>query len=105
MPQAIFNGVVIADSDETVTVEGNHYFPPESIKQEYFSETPTYATTCPWKGVASYYDVQVDGEQEQAVAWTYKDPSQAATMIKDHVAFYPKVRIEAAPKRGLFGRK
>ena len=104
MPQALFNGVVIADSEETVVVEGNHYFPPESIKPEYFSETPSYHTTCGWKGLASYYDVEVDGERAQAVAWTYRDPSQAASNIKDHVAFYPRVRIEGAPRRGLFSR-
>lgn len=104
MPQAMFNGVVIAESEETVVVEGNHYFPPESIKPEYFSATPSYNTTCPWKGLASYYDVEVEGERAQAVAWTYKDPSQAASNIKDHVAFYPKVRIEGAHRRGLFSR-
>jgi uncharacterized protein (DUF427 family) len=104
MPQAMFNGVVIAESDETVVVEGNHYFPPESIKPEFFIETPSYNTTCPWKGLASYYDVEVEGERAQAVAWTYKDPSRAASNIKDHVAFYPKVRIEGAPRRGLFSR-
>jgi uncharacterized protein (DUF427 family) len=105
MPQAVFNGVVIAESDETVVVEGNHYFPPESLNQEFFSQTPAYNTTCPWKGLASYYDVEVEGQRAQAVAWTYKDPSDRASMIKDHVAFYPKVSIEGAPKRGLFSRK
>jgi uncharacterized protein (DUF427 family) len=104
MPSAVFNGVVIAETEETVMVEGNHYFPPESLKGEYFSETPAYNTTCPWKGVASYYDVEVDGERAPAVAWTYRDPSERASMIKDHVAFYPKVRIEGAPGRGLFSR-
>jgi len=104
MPQALFNGIVIAESDETVVVEGNHYFPPESINQEFFSETQSYNTTCPWKGLASYYDVEVEGQRAQAVAWTYRDPSQAASNIKDHVAFYPKVRIEGAPRRGLFSR-
>ena len=105
MPQAIFNGVVIAETEETVVVEGNHYFPLESLKPEFFSETPAYNTTCPWKGLASYYDVEVEGERAQAVAWTYKEPSDRAAMIKDHVAFYPKVTIEGAPKRGLFSRK
>jgi len=100
----LFNGIVIAESDETVVVEGNHYFPPESINQEFFSETQSYNTTCPWKGLASYYDVEVEGQRAQAVAWTYRDPSQAASNIKDHVAFYPKVRIEGAPRRGLFSR-
>lgn len=102
MPQAVFNGEVIADSDETVIVEGNHYFPPDSIKTEFFSERDGYTTTCAWKGIASYYDVEVDGERADAVAWTYKDPSEAAANIKDHIAFYPKVQIEGA-KRRLFG--
>jgi len=104
MPQAVFNGVVIAESDETVMVEGNHYFPPDAIRTEYFSETPQHTTICPWKGVASYFDVEVGGERAQAVAWTYRDPSDRAAMIKDHVAFYPKVSIEGAPKRSLFSR-
>jgi len=94
MPQAVFNGVVIAEADDTVVVEGNHYFPPASLKHEFFSETPSYSTTCPWKGLASYYDVEVEGERAESVAWTYKEPSEAASNIKDHVAFYPKVRIE-----------
>lgn len=105
MPQAVFNGVVIAQTDETVVVEGNHYFPPESINAEFFTETPGHHTTCPWKGLASYYDVEAAGERAQAVAWTYKDPSPAAAAIKDHVAFYPRVQIEGAPRRGLFSRK
>lgn len=104
MPQAVFNGTVIADSDETVIVEGNHYFPPDSLKPEFFSETAGYHTTCPWKGLASYYDVTVGDESVRGVAWTYKDPSTAAAGIKDYVAFYPKVRIEGAAKRGLFSR-
>jgi uncharacterized protein (DUF427 family) len=105
MPRALFNGVVVADAEETVIVEGNHYFPPESLKLEFFSETLAHTTTCPWKGLASYYDVEVEGERAEAVAWTYKEPSERAAMIKDHVAFYPKVRIEGAPRRGLFSRK
>ena len=104
MPQAVFNGIVIAESDETVIVEGNHYFPPDSIKAEFFSETPGYHTTCPWKGLASYYDVQVHDQTAQGVAWTYKDPSPAAANIKDYVAFYPKVNIAGAARRGLFQR-
>ena len=104
MPTAVFNGVVIAEADETVIVEGNHYFPPESLKQEFFTETPAFNTTCPWKGLASYYDVDVEGERAEAVAWTYRDPSDRAANIKDHVAFYPKVRVEGAAKRGFFSR-
>ena len=94
MPRAIFNGVVIAEADATVIVEGNHYFPPESLHRQFFAETPSHHTTCPWKGVASYYDVEVEGERARAVAWTYRAPSERASFIKDHVAFYPRVRIE-----------
>lgn len=104
MPRAVFNGSVIADSEETVVVEGNHYFPPESLRSEYFKETPGYTTTCSWKGSASYYDVEVGDQTAQAVAWTYKDPSAQAAMIKDHVAFYPRVTIEGTAKRDLFRR-
>ena len=102
MPQAVFNGQVIADSEDTVVVEGNHYFPPDSIKHEFFVERDGYETVCPWKGTASYYDVDVNGERADAVAWTYRDPSPAAANIKNHVAFYPKVRIEGAQRR-FFG--
>ena len=105
MARAVFNDIVIAESEETVIVEGNHYFPPDSIKAEFFSETPSYNTTCAWKGVASYYDIEVEGERADAVAWTYRDPSDAASSIKDHVAFYPKVRIEASGKPGFFSRR
>ncbi len=100
MPQAVFNGTVIAESEETIVVEGNHYFPPDSLNAEFFSETPGYNTTCPWKGLASYYDVKVEEQSAPGVAWTYKEPSSAASNIKDYVAFYPKVKIEGAQKRG-----
>ena len=105
MAQAVFNGTVIAESDETVIVEGNHYFPPESIKAEFFSETVGRNTTCPWKGVASYYDVEVAGEHAPAVAWTYRNPSPAAANIKDHVAFYPAVNVEASGGGSFFTRR
>ena len=105
MARALFNDTVIAEADETIVVEGNHYFPPDSIRAEYFSETPSFNTTCPWKGVASYYDVEVEGERAPAVAWTYRDPSDAAAGIKDHVAFYPKVRVEVSEKPGFFRRR
>ena len=93
MPKAVWNGAVLAESDETVMVEGNHYFPPASVKSEYFNDSDAH-TRCPWKGTASYYDVVVDGEKYEAGAWYYPDPSQAASEIKDHVAFYGQVRIE-----------
>ena len=93
MPKAVWNGVVLAESDQTVMVEGNHYFPPESINVDYFEDSDRH-TRCPWKGTASYYDVVVDGERYNAGAWYYPDPSTAASRIKDHVAFYGRVDIE-----------
>jgi len=91
--KAVFNDQVIAESDQTEVVEGNHYFPPESIKQDYFTDSNTH-TTCPWKGKASYYSLNVDGEEAKDVAWYYPSPKDAAQQIKDHVAFYSnKVEI------------
>lgn len=92
--RAVVNGTVIAESDETVVVEGNHYFPPDSIKTEHFSPT-TRETVCPWKGTASYYDVNVDDTTLSNVAWHYPDPKPEAEKIRDHVAFYSKVSVEA----------
>lgn len=89
MPSAkvTFNGKVIAESDKTIIIEGNHYFPPESVKAELFAENDEH-TRCPWKGLASYYDVSVDGEKAGSAAWTYHEPSKAAERIKNYVAFY-----------------
>lgn len=89
MPSAkvTFNGKVIAESDRTIIVEGNHYFPPDSVRTELFSENDRH-TTCHWKGVASYYDLKVEGAEVGSAAWTYHDPSKAAERIKDYVAFY-----------------
>ncbi len=93
MPKAVWNGTVVAESDETIVMEGNHYFPPDSLKREYFVESSAH-TTCPWKGVASYYDVEVDGETAHGGAWYYPTPSSAAAQIKDYVAFWRGVRVE-----------
>ena len=93
MVKALFNGTVIAETEDYEVVEGNIYFPPESIKREYFSESGLH-TACPWKGLASYYSVQVDGQEARDVAWYYPTPSGAAANIKDHVAFYPQVTID-----------
>lgn len=93
MVKAILNGTVIAETEDYEVVEGNVYFPAESIKREYFSDS-NVRTTCPWKGVASYYSVSVEGQDAQDVAWYYPSPSNAASNIKDHVAFYPQVTIE-----------
>ena len=92
MPKAIWNGKVIAESEKTVIVEGNHYFPRDSINTEYFAESKSH-TVCPWKGVASYYNVAVDGEEYPNAAWYYPDPSHAASPIKDHIAFWHGVKV------------
>ena len=92
MAKATVSGTVIASSDETIVIEGNHYFPPDSIEWEHFA--PTELTTgCPWKGTANYYDVKVDDEVLPNAAWTYRDPKEAAAEIKDYVAFYPAVSV------------
>ena len=90
--KATWNGAVLAESDETVVVEGNHYFPAASINREYFKESDHH-TTCPWKGVASYYTVVVNGEKNENAAWYYPEPSEAARQIKDHVAFWKGVTV------------
>ena len=92
MIKAIWNGQVIAESNNTVIVEGNHYFPPESIKKEFFSESKT-TSTCPWKGFANYFDIEVDGEKNSGAAWYYRNPSEKAKEIKDHVAFWKGVKV------------
>ena len=94
MTKAIWNGVIIAESNQTEIVEGNHYFPPNSIKREYFQPNTTH-TTCPWKGVASYYDVVVGGQVNKGAAWFYPDPKPAASNIKDHIAFWRGVQVES----------
>lgn len=94
MAKAIWNGVVIAESDNTVMVEGNHYFPPESINRDYLQPSDTH-TTCPWKGKASYYTLSVNGDTNRDAAWFYPEPKDAARQIKDHVAFWRGVTIEA----------
>jgi uncharacterized protein (DUF427 family) len=91
--KATWKGAVLAESEETVVVEGNHYFPAESINRDYFRESETH-TTCPWKGVASYYDVLVGGEVNADAAWYYPEPKDAAKEIKGRVAFWRGVRVE-----------
>ena len=93
MVKALFNGTVIAETEDYEVVEGNIYFPSESIKREYFSDSGLH-TNCPWKGLARYYSVKVDGQEARNVAWYYPTPSDAAANIKGHVAFYPLVTIE-----------
>jgi len=91
--KATWKGEVIAESDDTVVVENNHYFPASSIKREHFRESETH-TVCPWKGTASYYDVVVGGEVNRDAAWFYPEPKDAAKEIKDRVAFWRGVRVE-----------
>ncbi|HIN15664.1 MAG TPA: DUF427 domain-containing protein [Dehalococcoidia bacterium] len=93
MVKALFNGTVVAETEDYEVVEGNIYFPSESIKREYFSDSGLH-TNCPWKGLARYYSVKVDGQEARDVAWYYPTPSDAAANIKGHVAFYPLVTIE-----------
>ena len=85
--KATINSQVLATSEQTVVVEGNHYFPPESINFEHFSPS-THSTHCPWKGDASYYHITVAGERKENAAWYYPEPKQAAAHIKDYIAFY-----------------
>jgi uncharacterized protein (DUF427 family) len=90
--KAIWKGQVIAESDRTVVVEGNHYFPKEAVKAEFLQDSPTH-TTCPWKGVASYYSLQVDGETNRDAAWYYPQTKDAAKHIEGYVAFWKGVKI------------
>jgi uncharacterized protein (DUF427 family) len=92
--RAIWNDIVIAESDTTEIVEGNHYFPPSAIKKEFFTDSGTH-TTCHWKGLASYYNVVVDGQTNKDAAWYYPEPKQAANNIKGYVAFWKGVKVEA----------
>ena len=91
--KATWNGKVLAESDETVVVEGNHYFPRESVKEEFFEESATH-TTCPWKGEASYFNVVAGGEVNKDAAWYYPEPKDAAKEIKGRVAFWKGVKVE-----------
>ena len=94
MAKAIVDGVVIAETNNFEVVEGNIYFPPDSINREYFTDT-SLNTTCPWKGVASYYTVTVGDKVLDNAAWYYPTPKNAASNIRDHVAFYTnKVKVE-----------
>ena len=92
MATATWNGVVIAESDQTIKVEGNHYFPPESVNPDYLADSSDH-TVCPWKGTASYYDVVVDGDTNRGAAWYYPDPKPAASDIKGYVAFWRGVQV------------
>ena len=93
MPKAIWEGAVLAESERCMVVEGNRYFPPESIRTEYFRPSET-TTVCPWKGTANYYHIEVNGKKNPDAAWYYPTPRAAANEIKDHVAFWRGVKVE-----------
>jgi uncharacterized protein (DUF427 family) len=91
--KAIWNGTVIAESNATEVVEGNHYFPADAIKREYFHESTTHSV-CPWKGTASYFSLHVDGKQNPDAAWYYPTPKDAAKNIAGYVAFWKGVEVQ-----------
>lgn len=90
--KAIWNGQLVAESDDMVVIEGNHYFPLNSIKKDFFVKSTTH-TVCPWKGTASYYSLKVDHKENQDAAWFYPEPKEAAKVIKDRVAFWKGVEV------------
>ena len=94
MPKAIWNGAVLAESDRTEVVEGNQYFPPDAINKQYFKESNTHST-CAWKGVASYYSIEVDGQVNKDAAWYYPEAKDAAKNIEGYIAFWKGVKVEA----------
>ena len=91
--KALWNGQIIAESDDTVVVEGNHYFPAESLKMEFFRPS-SHQTTCPWKGTAHYYSLQVEDQANANAAWYYPQPKPEAAQIKDRVAFWKGVQVQ-----------
>ena len=93
MATARWNDAVVAKSDDTVVVEGNHYFPRDAVSDEYLESSDT-TSTCPWKGTARYFTVVVDGERNLDAAWYYPEPKDAAAQIRDHVAFWRGVQVE-----------
>lgn len=90
--KAVWNGATLAESDDTVVVEGNHYFPADSIKQEFFKPSDTH-TVCPWKGTANYYSVEVNGETNEDAAWYYPETKDAAKEIEGRIAFWRGVQV------------
>jgi len=94
MAKAIWNGAVIAESSDTIVVEGNHYFPPSAVNKEYLKDSSTH-TVCHWKGTASYYNIEVNGQTNRDGAWYYPDPKPAANQITNYIAFWRGVKVEA----------
>ena len=93
MKKATWNGATLAESDRTIVVEGNHYFPPEAINQEYFQPSNTH-TSCPWKGQASYYSIVVNGQENKDAAWYYPSAKEKAKNIEGYVAFWRGVKVD-----------
>lgn len=89
----MWEGAVLAESNQTIEVEGNQYFPPDAIRKEYFKPSPQNSV-CPWKGTASYYDVEVNGKRNAGAAWYYLEPKSAAKQIAGYVAFWKGVKVE-----------
>jgi len=94
MPKVIWEDVIIAESDETVFLEGNHYFPPSSVEKKYLVDS-SKTSTCFWKGDANYFDISVNGKTLEESAWVYLEPLKAASEIKDYVAFWGTICIES----------
>ncbi|RFC55069.1 DUF427 domain-containing protein [Brumimicrobium aurantiacum] len=93
MKKAIWNGEIIAESDETIEIEGNAYFPPHAINKEFFINSPK-TTFCPWKGDASYYDIKVDNKVNEVAAWYYPKPKEKAAHIKHFIAFWNGIEVK-----------
>lgn len=93
MIEARLNGIIIARSDATIIIEGNHYFPPNAVDTTRL-QVSDMKSRCPWKGLASYYNVILDGEVQENIAWTYPEPSDAAQEIKDYIAFTQAIKVE-----------
>lgn len=94
MTKAIWNDAVLAESDKCIVVEGNSYFPPDTVNKEYF-KTSNHHTTCPWKGEASYYNVEVEGKTNENAAWYYPHAKDAAKNIENYIAFWKGVKVES----------
>lgn len=92
MTKAVWNGTTVAESDKTITIEGNKYFPSDSVKKEFFKESDTH-TICPWKGKANYYSLEVNGQFNEDAAWYYPQPKAAAANIKNYIAFWHDVEV------------
>ncbi len=93
MVKAVWENIILAESDNTIMVEGNHYFPPDDVKKDYLIESD-YRTRCPWKGLAHYYNVMNKDKRIENAAWTYPEPKEKARHIRDHIAFMKDIKVE-----------